>query len=476
MFFSWQFARKGPALHAKELEFDRILTAGPSEIQVPETKEKIKTIWNAHPKNVTDPRVIWELKWNRVKKHLQLNRREAKNYTNNRSILAEELNALRSTVGRDSTEEFRKQLAHLEAKVKDLELKEARSWRLISKSRWLREEDAPSHYFFALLKSKFKRKNLESLTTDTGETLTSKEEILAETSRFYQNLFSEESDFEEEIRSNTLREGLGLLKKKLDSVQNRSLEAVPGMEEIERIVNLLPSEKSPGLDGVTSEVIRDLWPWIKEDCRRMIQTGFVPGRSIFDSILAVKLGQEWAETMGQKSIFLKLDFVKAYDRVIHSYLWSVLDTLGFGSHFITLLHGLVENATSVVHINGGFTREINLDRGVRQGCPIAPMLFTLSTQPLMELLRVEQVKGQLQGLEAGNGHQVLEALFADDTGLLLQAEAENWEKATEVINKFEIMSGARLNVSKSLVVPIGFQEPPEWLRRTGCKTTNEGEV
>ncbi|KAL3679123.1 hypothetical protein R1sor_022079 [Riccia sorocarpa] len=150
--------------------------------------------------------------------------------------------------------------------------------------------------------------------------------------------------------------------------------------------------------------------------------------------------------------------------------------MGFGSHFILLLKGLVENATSVVHLNGAFTSEVQLQRGVRQGCPIAPMLFTLSTQPLMELLQKAQVRGQLQGLEAGNGMQVLDALFADDTDLLLHADEENWQKATEIIHKFEVMSGARLNVSKSLVIPIGFKEPPDWLRRTGCKLALEGEV
>ncbi|KAL3701097.1 hypothetical protein R1sor_019119 [Riccia sorocarpa] len=97
-------------------------------------------------------------------------------------------------------------------------------------------------------------------------------------------------------------------------------------------------------------------------------------------------------------------------------------------------------------------------------------------QPLMAMLRFEQVNGQLQGIETGSGREILEALFADDTGLLLRAEEENWNQAAAVIRKFEIMSGAKLNVQKSLVVPIGFEEPPGWLLRSGCKIPTEGEV
>ncbi|KAL3684212.1 hypothetical protein R1sor_002234 [Riccia sorocarpa] len=354
-----------------------------------------------------------------------------------------------------------------------------------------------------MLKSKFKHEMIDSLTTDQREELTSREDILSETQRFYQELFSEEAEVDVEAWEAALQEGLHLIKKKVSPVQSLLLEKIPDKEEIEKIIDLLPGpKKSPRLDGVTSDAIKELWPWIRKDCRDMIvafwldgrltvntkkgviklipksedrsklkdwrpilllgitykilskllaerlkpllhelvneqQTGFIPRRSIFDSILAVRLGQEWAETTCQKSIFLKLDFVKAYDRVNYNFLWSVLATMGFGDHFISLLKGLVENATSVVHLNGAFIDE---------------------------------------GLEAGNGRQVLDALFAYDTRLLLEAEEDNWSKATAIIKIFEKISGAKLNVSKSLVVPIGFSEPPEWRRRTRTKLAMEGEV
>ncbi|KAL3702288.1 hypothetical protein R1sor_020310 [Riccia sorocarpa] len=48
------------------------------------------------------------------------------------------------------------------------------------------------------------------------------------------------------------------------------------------------------------------------------------------------------------------------------------------------------------------------------------MLFTLSTQPLMAMLKQAQVRGQVEGLELGDNRQMLEALFADDTGLFFE--------------------------------------------------------
>ncbi|KAL3681832.1 hypothetical protein R1sor_024788 [Riccia sorocarpa] len=94
----------------------------------------------------------------------------------------------------------------------------------------------------------------------------------------------------------------------------------------------------------------------------------------------------------------------------------------------------------------------------------------------MALLQAAQIEGRVQEIEAGNGRQILEALFADDTGLLLQAEEDNWRRATEVMKQFERILGAKLNVLKSLAIPIGFTDPPSWLVNSGCKIMLSGEV
>lgn len=56
------------------------------------------------------------------------------------------------------------------------------------------------------------------------------------------------------------------------------------------------------------------------------------------------------------------------------------------------------NGSSKIHLNGLFIEDFALDRGVRQGCPLAPLLFALSTQPLMEILKLGQVEGNIRGI------------------------------------------------------------------------------
>ncbi|KAL3692032.1 hypothetical protein R1sor_005683 [Riccia sorocarpa] len=342
------------------------------EMQTEEVKNKIKAAWQNKPRGVNDARVHWELGWLRIKKIMQEVRRETRHTEADLQTLPAQLMQIRINIKMENTPENRALLAKLETQVKEQEINNAVAWRLRSRSRWLREGDAPSQYFFAMMRSKFKREMIESLTTDSGDIITAPEDILPETHRFYQDLFQEEAIQDEDQRTANTEQALRLLQNKVTAEQNGTLALVPDMDELERIVKILPPDKAPGLDGVTSEAIRENWEVIKDDCKSMIeafwaggqlttrtkkgaiklipksadkarlkdwrpisllgitykiiskllaerlkallpglvneqQTGFVQGRSIFDSILTVKLGQEWSEVTAQQSIFLKLD-------------------------------------------------------------------------------------------------------------------------------------------------------------------------
>ncbi|KAL3683856.1 hypothetical protein R1sor_001878 [Riccia sorocarpa] len=205
------------------------------------------------------------------------------------------------------------------------------------------------------------------------------------------------------------------------------------------------------------------------------QTGFVDGRSIHDSILLHRFIQEYAQATKQESVLLKVDFEKAYDRVSHAYLSAVLRQMDFHEDFIQLVTGLLKYGTAVVHTNGLFTKEFKLERGVRQGCPIAPFLFALCTEPLMAMLRSYQESGILEGVKIPGGRQALYNLFAD-TELSVKATEENYRRVKVLLQQYEEASGAKLNVRKSVMIPVAMEELPLWMTTTGCRIAAKGEV
>ncbi|KAL3686178.1 hypothetical protein R1sor_004200 [Riccia sorocarpa] len=126
--------------------------------------------------------------------------------------------------------------------------------------------------------------------------------------------------------------------------------------------------------------------------------------------------------------------------------------------FIQMVMGLVTGGQSKLHVNGVFTKEFKLERGVRQGCPISPMLFAISSQPLMTLLRIEEMAGRLKGVSIPRGGSFLHRFFADDSGVMITAEERYFGVLQTTVEKYEQISGAKLNLPKSVVLPLALPD------------------
>lgn len=128
------------------------------------------------------------------------------------------------------------------------------------------------------------------------------------------------------------------------------------------------------------------------------QIGFIPDTHILENISLAWMTHDLVIHFNIPTLFFKLDFEKAFDRVEHKYIWVVLTKVGLGGTFLQLVKGLLARATSKVHVKGHFTQEIPITQGVRHRCPLSPLIFTLSTQPLMEYLEANLAIGEMDGI------------------------------------------------------------------------------
>ena len=72
-----------------------------------------------------------------------------------------------------------------------------------------------------------------------------------------------------------------------------------------------------------------------------------------------------------------VDFKKAFDSVSHYKLWLKLASIGISSKILTLLQSMYSNAISMVEINSEISSSFPCTKGVRQGCNLSPLLFSL---------------------------------------------------------------------------------------------------
>ena len=72
-----------------------------------------------------------------------------------------------------------------------------------------------------------------------------------------------------------------------------------------------------------------------------------------------------------------IDYKKAFDCIDHERLWVILRDMGVPVHLIVLLRRLFTNQEATVRTEFGETDNIDIGKGVRQGCILSPLLFNI---------------------------------------------------------------------------------------------------
>ena len=184
------------------------------------------------------------------------------------------------------------------------------------------------------------------------------------------------------------------------------------------------------------------------------QAGFIPGRQIFDHIRLAKAIINHAEMTAENGAIVALDQEKAYDRINHDYLWKTLQAFNLPEPFIRTIRELYLNATTVVAINGSISKPYKIRRGIRQGDPLSCPIFDLAIEPLACMMRAD---GNLKGITIpGLPNPIKANFFADDTSLYLGKE-DSFNYAQEMLQDWCIISGAKFNIEKTEIIPIGTE-------------------
>jgi hypothetical protein len=112
------------------------------------------------------------------------------------------------------------------------------------------------------------------------------------------------------------------------------------------------------------------------------QGGFVHGRQILDNIILVQEAIHSSYTKKEKGMAIKLDLANAFDRVRHDFLFAVMQRFGFDQQFINWVKACIKAPWIAPLVNGRPAKFFQASRGLRQGCPLSPMLYVLQDSVL----------------------------------------------------------------------------------------------
>lgn len=223
------------------------------------------------------------------------------------------------------------------------------------------------------------------------------------------------------------------------------------------------------LAKVLSRRIRQVLPKLTGE----VQTAFLSGRCILDGVLIANEVVDWWRKSKKKGIILKLDFEKAYDSVNWEFLLSMMENFGFGDKWVGWIRSCITTSRISVLVNGSPTAEFSPQKGLRQGDPLSPFLFTIVAEGLNILLERAKEKGLIRGASIGHHELKISHLqFADDTIIFCEANWDEIRVLKRTLRCFEVMSGLKINFHKSIVCGIGMEEElvKEFANSLNCLT------
>ena len=150
------------------------------------------------------------------------------------------------------------------------------------------------------------------------------------------------------------------------------------------------------------------------------QAAFKSGFSTNDHLQSVNQIIEKSREYNIPMYFAFIDFKKAFDSVEHSVIWTALEVFGVPPSYITLLKNIYDNSTASI-ITEKTGRKFNIRRGVKQGDPISPILFTTVLEMIFSKLDWDR-----KGINI-HGKNLTNLRFADDI-ILFSTNAEELQE------------------------------------------------
>ena len=115
--------------------------------------------------------------------------------------------------------------------------------------------------------------------------------------------------------------------------------------------------------------------------------------------------------------------------------------MGIEGTYLNTVKAIYDRPTANLILNGEKLRALPLRRGIRQGCPLWPLLFNIVLEVLATAIREEK---EIKGIQIRK--EVKLSLFADD----IENPKDSIRKLLELISKFSKVAGYKINAQKSL--------------------------
>jgi hypothetical protein len=320
---------------------------------------------------------------------------------------------------------------------------EEETWRLKSRSLWLKSGDRNTKFFQRQTKARLWRSKVKEITKEDGTKINDFQQIQEEAKTHFEHLLTEEGI----VNLSTQEDLLLNIPTVVSQEDNAKINQEVTEKELYEALFQLHPDKAPGPDGFNAHFYQKCWHTIKKDLLRMIQyvqkstklggntnstflalipkdsnpssfsrfrpislcnvsyklitkiianrikpllhklispnqSGFVEKRQMIDNIILVQEAIHSSRERGDQGMIIKIDMANAFDRVRHKFMFAVLLKFGFSPEFVAWISACISKPWIAPLINGWPTNFFKSSIGLRQGCPLSPLLYIIMEETL----------------------------------------------------------------------------------------------
>uniref|UniRef100_A0A670ZPU2 Reverse transcriptase domain-containing protein n=1 Tax=Pseudonaja textilis TaxID=8673 RepID=A0A670ZPU2_PSETE len=128
--------------------------------------------------------------------------------------------------------------------------------------------------------------------------------------------------------------------------------------------------------------------------------------------------------------------------------------MNLGTKFENIITTIYNTQQANILINGEQTGPLSIEKGVRQGCPLSPLLFIFALESL--LTRIRQ-NSEIQGVRVKAEEYKLQA-FADDMVFFLEDPMEKGHNLIKELEQYGSVAGLKINRNKTKLLTKNLTE------------------
>ncbi|GJR20775.1 hypothetical protein Tco_0969302 [Tanacetum coccineum] len=350
-------------------------------------------------------------------------------------------------------------------------LLEERFLKQKAKIQWIKDGDSNSAYFHKAVKSHTSRSRIDAVTNSEGVVFENDMVPNAFVVHYesFLGLAGETHGFNV----------INLFNSCLNEQEANDMVRNVTAQEVKEAFFSIGDDKSPGPDGFSAAFFKEAWNVVANDVTNAICEFFRNGtllKELNHTIIAlipkvknptrvvdyrpisccnvlfkcINLMHNYHLDRGTPRCAFKVDIQKAYDTVDWNFLCLVLHGFGFHERMIAWIMECVTSTSYSICVDGSLHGYFQGKRGLRQGDPLSPYLFTL----VMEVLTL-MIKRNVQESYLFTYHrfcskmELINLCFTDDLFLFAYGDVQSASVIKEALDEFKQASGLIPSLPKS---------------------------